>query len=167
VKREFNLKLLLALAFASSVIAAILTLVSLPEWVFYFRPDWLALVVIFWVMVFPDKLSLGYGCINGLFLDLLLVKPFGLNALGFVILSYIASVWSSQIKVLSLWQQSLFVSVLILLFKLIEGTISVFILGFVFTEYYWYSVLGNIIFWPMISILLSEACRLSHINIKS
>jgi len=167
VERELNLKLLLALVFGSTVIAAVLTLVSLPEWVFYFRPDWLALVVVFWVMVLPDKFSLGYGCINGLFLDLLLVKPFGLNAFGFVVLSYIVSIWSSQIKVLSLWQQSLFVSMLSLLFKLIEGSISVFVSGFVFTEYYWYSTLGNIIFWPAISIILSEACRLSHINIKS
>jgi len=52
VERELNLKLLLALVFGSTVIAAVLTLVSLPEWVFYFRPDWLALVVVFWVMVF-------------------------------------------------------------------------------------------------------------------
>jgi len=167
VRDNFNTKAWLIVLTITSLLASILTLVSLPEWVFHFRPDWLILIVVFWIIRLPEKISLGYACFHGLLLDFLLVKPLGVNAISFVLLAFVASVWSSQIKVLSLWQQSLFVSVLILAFKLLVGITSMMSTDFVFTQYYWFSLVGNIIFWPVISIMLFEVCRLSEINLKS
>ena len=156
IQDQINYKNFIAVLVCSTLLAAVLTLIRLPDWLFYFRPDWLALVVIYWVMVVPDRLSLAYGCLNGLFLDLLLVKPFGLNAIAFVMLSYVVAIWSSQIRVLSLWHQCLFVIVLIAVLKLIVGIIATFTTGFVFTGYYWLSAIGNLIFWPVITIGFSD-----------
>ena len=148
---------------ASCFIAGVLSLIVLPDWVFYFRPDWLALVVIYWVLAFPHKLAVGYGLICGLFLDLILVKPLGLNAVGFVILAYLVSHWSSQIRALSLWQQCLFLGVLLCFCKLVIGLMSILVTDFVFTQYYWYSMFGNIIFWPVVYIVL-RAVRLTFLT---
>jgi len=167
MRDNFNTKAWLILLAITSLLASILTLVSLPEWVFHFRPDWLILIVVFWIIRLPEKVSLGYACFHGVLLDLLLVKPLGVNAIPFVLLAFVAGVWSSQIKVLSLWQQSLFISVLVLIFKLLVGITSIMSTDFVFTQYYWFSLVGNIVFWPVISIILFEVCRLSEINLKS
>lgn len=146
----------------SSLFAAILTLVKLPDWLFYFRPDWIALVAIYWVLMTPDRVALGYGCLNGILLDLILVKPFGLHAIPFVILSYLVASWSSQIRVLSLWQQCLFIAVLILAMKALVGMIASFTTDFVFTGYYWLSTLGNLLFWPVITIVFRDLRQLFH-----
>lgn len=167
MRDNFNIKGLFIVLVITSLLASILTLVSLPEWMFHFRPDWLILLVIFWVVQLPERVSLGYACFHGILLDLLLVKPLGLNAISFVLFAFAASFWSSQIKVMSLWQQSLFVSVLILAFKLLVGITSLMSADFVFTQYYWFSLVGNIIFWPVISIVLVEVCRISDINLKT
>jgi len=134
--------------------------VNLPDWLFYFRPDWLALILIYWVLAFPERLAVGFGLLCGLYLDLILVKPLGLNALGFVLLAYLVSHWSSQIRALSLWQQCLFLGVLLSFCKLIIGFASIWIIDFVFTRFYWYSMVGNIIFWPIVYLVLREV-RLS------
>ena len=144
------------LAAITAFFAGVLSLVDLPDWLFYFRPDWLALVVIFWVLIFPERLSIGYGLINGLFLDLILVKPLGLNAVGFILLAYLVNYWSSQIRALTLWQQCLFLVVLIAVCKLLIGLAAIVTTDFVFTRFYWYSALGNLVFWPLMFMILHE-----------
>ncbi|MGH1426831.1 MAG: rod shape-determining protein MreD [Arenicella sp.] len=139
-----------------TLFAGILSLINLPDWVFYFRPDWLALVVVYWVLAFPERLSVSYGFFNGLFLDLILVKPLGLNALGFVLLAYLINYWSSQIRALSLWQQCVFLVVLLSVCKLLIGIAAVITADFVFTWFYWYSMIGNFVFWPVVYVLLRE-----------
>ena len=136
--------------FLSSFVACVLSIVELPDWLFYFRPDWLALVVIYWILALPKHVSLIYGLLNGLFLDLMLVKPLGLNALGFVLIAYFTSHWFSQIRALSLWQQCLLLALLISICKLLIGFVALMTTEFVFTYYYWYSVIGNLLFWPII-----------------
>jgi rod shape-determining protein MreD len=156
MRDKINKRNLLLLLLISSLLAGVLTLINLPQWLFYFRPDWLALIVIFWIMVLPERLSLGYACINGIFLDVLTVKPFGLNALGFVLLGYFVSMWSTQMRVLSLWQQGLFVTILILLMKLVVGVVATFSSDFVFSSYYFLSAVGNMLFWFVISVLYRD-----------
>lgn len=140
----------------TTLIGGVLSLVDLPDWLFYFRPDWIALVVTFWVLSFPGKLSVFYGLLSGIFLDLILVKPLGLNALGFILLAYLIGYWSSQIRALTLWQQCLFLVILLSFCKLIIGIAAVISTDFVFTRFYWYSALGNLIFWPLLFMILQE-----------
>lgn len=141
---------------STACFAGVLNLIHLPDWVFYFRPDWLALVLIYWVLSFPERLSVAYGLFCGLFLDLILVKPLGLNAIGFILLAYLVSHWSSQIKALSLWQQCVFLVLLLSFCKLLIGLGAILATDFVFTRFYWYSMLGNIVFWPIVFMVLRE-----------
>jgi len=164
MEAKINYRNLLLLLLTVSIVAGVLTLVNLPEWLFYFRPDWLALLVVYWVMILPERLSLTYACLNGLFLDVLSIKPFGLNAIGFVLLAYFVASWSTQIRALSLWQQSLFVAVLILLMKLVVGGIAILTTDFVFTFNYFFSTISNMVFWLVIVILFRDPFRLLQKN---
>jgi len=125
-----------------TLVGGVLNLVNLPDWLFYFRPDWVALFF--------------YGLLSGLFLDLILVKPLGLNAIGFVVLAYLVGYWSSQIRALTLWQQCLFLVILLAFCKLLIGLAAILTTDFVFTRFYWYSALGNFIFWPLLFMILQE-----------
>jgi len=141
----FNLFIIL---FISTFIAAVLTIVKLPTWLFYFRPDWLALVAVYWVLAMPERLGVIYGFILGLILDLLLFKLFGLNALGFAALAFIVSHYHQQLRIFGLWQQALLVAIIIGVMKLLE-----------FTWFYWYSLVGDVVVWPFIYILSRDVRR--------
>jgi len=150
---------LLIILFISTFIAAVFTIVKLPTWLFYFRPDWLALVTVYWVLAMPERLGILYGFTLGLILDLLLFKLFGLNALGFAFLAFIVSYYHQQLRIFGLWQQALLVAILIAVMKLLVGWISGLSSEFEFAWFYWYSLVGDIVVWPFIYILSRDVRR--------
>lgn len=164
VRSAFRLLTVLALC---SFIACILTLVDLADWLFYFRPDWLALVVVYWVIALPKHVNLVYGFMNGLLLDIILVKPIGFHAIGFLFLAYFAVKGFSQIRILVLWQQCLVVGLVIAFCKLITSLVAVVTIDFSFTPQFWYSIVGNMLFWPIIYGVLRYVRRYFLTGVKS
>lgn len=151
-----NLWLVLLLC---SLICSVLTIVKLPVWMFYFRPDWVALIVIYWVLALPNRLGIIFGFLHGLLLDLLLIKIFGLNALGLSLLAFTVSRTYMQMRMFPIWQQALIVGILIAAMKLIVAWIATWVSDFQITQYYWYSVIADIIVWPFLYIILRDVRR--------
>ncbi len=97
----------------SILISTMLVIISLPDWGNYLRPDWVALTVLFWAIVLPRIISIGAAWGTGILLDVLLTTPMGQNALGLVIIVYIASRMHQQFLSAPLIQQAFFVSILL------------------------------------------------------
>ncbi len=53
----------------SLLIALVLTLLPLPPWAAPYRPDWVALALIYWCLALPERVSVGIGWSMGLLLD--------------------------------------------------------------------------------------------------
>jgi rod shape-determining protein MreD len=51
------------------VVGLMLTIMPLPESIRAFRPDWLALLMIFWAMQLPRTWSVGSAWVVGIVLD--------------------------------------------------------------------------------------------------
>ena len=49
------------------VLAALFTVLPLPDWLEAYRPEWVALVVIYWVVALPDRIGLFSAWITGFF----------------------------------------------------------------------------------------------------
>lgn len=155
---SLNLGLIIVLCL-STFIASVLTIVKLPTWLFYFRPDWLALVAIYWVLAMPEKLGIIFGFLHGLLLDLLLFKAFGLNALGFTFMTFLVARYYQQLRIFDLWQQALLIAFVICIMKLIVGWVHGLVSDFEFARFYWYSILGDVVMWPFIYILSRDLRR--------
>ena len=56
----------------SMLVALILAIIHLPESIQFWRPEWLALLIIHWGMLFPKKISFLTVWIAGLPMDTLL-----------------------------------------------------------------------------------------------
>ena len=151
-----NLFLILLLC---SLTFSVLTIVQLPVWMFYFRPDWIALIVVYWVLALPNRLGVMFGFMHGLLLDLLLIKLLGLNALGLSILAFTVSRTYMQMRMFPIWQQALLVGFLIAVMKLIVAWIATWISDFQITHFYFYSILADIIVWPFLYIILRDIRR--------
>jgi hypothetical protein len=73
---------------ASFVIALILTIVPLPEWMTPFRPEWVALTLIYWCMALPQRIGVTIGWSMGFVLDVIKGAVFGQHALALAVVAY-------------------------------------------------------------------------------
>jgi len=87
-------------------IAYLLAIVPFPEWAMNYRPEWVPLVLIYWVMALPYRVGIGSAWIAGLMLDILEGSILGLNALALVIVAYVTLSLHKRLRMFSLFQQS-------------------------------------------------------------
>jgi len=110
-----------------SVMAALLmSILPLPEFLQAWRPEWLTLVLLFWVMHAPDWVGLWFGMILGLLLDVLLASPLGMHASALVVVIYVARMTQRWSGVFSVRQTTALVLLLILLGRLMTYAILSF-----------------------------------------
>jgi len=64
----------------SLLMSLVLTILPLPAWASWWRPQWVFLVLIFWMLTLPYRVGLGVAWIMGLIVDLLLGTTLGLHA---------------------------------------------------------------------------------------
>ena len=87
-------------------IAFLLAIVPFPEWAMSYRPEWVQLVLIYWVMALPYRFGIGSAWAVGLILDILEGSILGLNALALVALAYITLSLHKRLRMFSTPQQS-------------------------------------------------------------
>ena len=102
------------------VVALLLTLMPLPDGLRPFRPDWVGLVLIYWCLALPDRVSVGYGFVFGLLVDVASGSLLGQHALGLTLVAYLAVKLHQRVRLYPLWQQSLTVLLLLSLHQLLS-----------------------------------------------
>jgi len=142
------------------LLALMLVMVPLPEWAQIFRPDWLTLFLIYWVMAIPERLGIVFAWGFGLLLDVTQGAILGQHAIGLVMVAFIVQIQYQRIRVFSLLQQALVVFVLLMLKQLLVLWVS----GIVgqapedIIRYFLPSVVGAVI-WPWLFVLLRDIRR--------
>ncbi|MFT4607198.1 MAG: rod shape-determining protein MreD [Urechidicola sp.] len=112
-------KLLYLVIPLSFIVGMILLILPLPDWVKIYRPDWVALILIYWSMALPKRVGLWSAFIVGLLVDTLLGTLLGHHALALVVITYLNLNVYLRIRVLSLPQQSFYVFSLLVISQLI------------------------------------------------
>jgi rod shape-determining protein MreD len=112
-------KLRYLVIYLTFIVGMILMILPLPDWVRIYRPDWVALILIYWSMALPKRVGLWSALIIGLLVDSLLGTLLGQHALALVVITYLNLNVYLRIRVLSLVQQSLYVFSLLAISQLI------------------------------------------------
>ncbi len=102
------------------VLAALFTVLPLPEWLEAYRPEWVALVVIYWVMALPDRIGLFTAWIMGFFMDVLEGSLLGLNALALALVAYLALSLYQRMRMFTAIQQSSTILILVGIHQLLS-----------------------------------------------
>ncbi len=105
---------------ASFVLAAILSILPLPDAIALYRPQWVALVLIYWVMALPHRVGLLTAWLIGFLMDVLQGSLLGLNGLALALVAYLALSLYRRLRMFTLLQQSWTVLVLIGLHQLVS-----------------------------------------------
>jgi rod shape-determining protein MreD len=130
--------------------AIALEVIPLPGLLQSVRPPFVALVLIYWVMMWPERFGLANAFILGLCLDILHGQLMGQNALMFAVVTYLTLRFHLQIRIFPLWQLTIIVFALLtisaLVQLLIEGIAGLSMTGFTL----WGRVLSGTLLWPLV-----------------
>lgn len=136
------------------ILALLLQMFALPDWAQSLRPDWVALVLIYWCIALPERVGVGVGWLAGLILDVSNGALLGQNALTLAIVAYLALRLHQRIRLFPLWQQSVSVLLLITLHLMLVLWIKGAFGQSTETWAYWLSALTSMLLWPPVYIVL-------------
>ena len=141
-------------------VALMLVMMPLPEMVEPLRPDWVTLVVLYWVIALPQRFGLVFAWIAGMLLDVSVGTLLGQHALGLVLVAAVALRLHQRLRLFPLAQQALVIVALLFFKQLIVLWISG-IAGRApedVTIYLVAPVLA-LLFWPLVFLILRDLRR--------
>lgn len=95
------------------LVAYVLAVLALPQWLLWARPEWVALAVIYWTIALPHRVGIATALLLGVGLDVLEGAAIGQNAFALVVVSLLSLLLYQRLRVYSLVQQAGVVFVLI------------------------------------------------------
>ncbi|HSC23158.1 MAG TPA: rod shape-determining protein MreD [Casimicrobiaceae bacterium] len=146
----------------SLVAGLLLNLVPVGQPVLTYRPDFLALVLLYWCIHEPRFVGVGMAWMVGLLMDVGDATLFGQHALAYAMLAYGAEFFRRRVLRFPLWQQAVQVAVLLLLCALLVLLVR-FVGGAALPKWtYLVPPLVGALLWPLSSVLLQTPQRPSR-----
>jgi len=145
--------------YATFAIALFLTAMPLPAWLVSWRPEWIPLVLVFWCINLPHRIGIGTAWVTGMLLDVLQGALLGQHALALTIVAFLSLKLHQRLRVYPLWQQSLSIFVLVMLYQLLLLWISGIAGVSTGNWLYWLPSLSSMLLWPVIDSVLRSTRR--------
>jgi rod shape-determining protein MreD len=144
----------------------LLNLVPLSEPLLTYRPDFLALVLLYWCIQEPRFAGVGVAWFVGLLMDVGDATLFGQHALAYAVLAYGAEHFRRRVLRFPLWQQAVQVAALLVLCALIVLLVR-FVGGAALPKWtYLAPPLVGALLWPLVSVLLQRPQRPSRTGLR-
>lgn len=137
----------------------VLMVMPMPAELDIFRPDWVTLVLLYWVLALPHRVNIGTALVLGVLSDILLGSVLGVHALGMVVVTYFAARHFQRFRNFSIPQQAVLIAFLILLKRMLVFQANVFIHDAEFTASYFWPALTSAVFWLWLFPLLRKIRR--------
>ena len=137
------------------LVGLMLSIMPLPDAAEAFRPDWLALLLIFWAMQLPRSWGVGTAWITGIVLDVSYGTLLGQHAVAMCVIVFVTVRFHLLMRVFPLSQLTLTVFALISLYQFILFWINGVAGVTAPSITYWAPVITGTILWPFFYMFLS------------
>jgi len=145
--------------YLSLLVALMLSALPLPEDLQWWRPEWVLLVLLYWIVALPTRVGLGTAWILGILLDVLGGSLLGLNALALTIVAYVMILVYQRVRMFSWLQQVLFVFALVALDQIIVHWVKGILGVSSQTLMFLVPALISAVLWPVLFMLLRGVRR--------
>ncbi len=145
--------------YLSLLVALILMILPLPDGVQIYRPNWVALTLIYWSMALPKRVGLWFAFFTGIILDTSQGTLLGQHTLAMVVVIFLNMNFYQRIRVLVLAQQAVYVFVLLLINQILVAWVEG-VLGrpTPLLAYFGAPFVGMLI-WPWVFVVLRDIRR--------
>ena len=151
------------LMYVSILIGLVLSIIplptSLPAELGYLRPDWVAMVLVYWVIATPDRLGVVTAWVVGVIMDVLVGGLLGQHALSYVIVAYVAASFYQRLRMFSVWQQGAVIFVILGLSHIVSFWIECIAGLSQWTLWYILPAVTGALLWPWVFLLLRSLRR--------
>ena len=145
--------------FLSFGAAMFMNILPLPQVRDAFKPDWVALVLIYWVMAVPNRVGVLAGWGVGLLVDVLYGTLFGIHAMSLALVAYLIQMTYHRLRLFPRWKQSINIAVVIGIHMLVGLVLRSFVQPVSSDFIYWTPLIGAMLFWPWIFVILRDVRR--------
>ena len=144
---------------ASFFVAMLANAMPLPEFLTPLKPDWVSLVLIYWVMALPNRIGIFSGWLLGLFVDVLYGSLFGIHAIALAVEVYLIQMIFHRLRLFPRWKQAINVAVVVGINRMIVMLLTGLVQPVSVDYKYWLPLLGTALLWPWVFILLRDIRR--------
>lgn len=113
-------------------------------------PSWTLLILMYWSIALPHKVSVGTGFSIGILVDILTGSALGQNALIFSIASFLSHTVYSRLRNYHVWQQACFILLFLLAMRFLSFWIGLFSGHAIIGYQYWLQAFISALIWPAI-----------------
>ncbi|HEX7339346.1 MAG TPA: rod shape-determining protein MreD [Rhodanobacteraceae bacterium] len=138
----------------SLLVSLFLMVLPLPEALVWFKPFWPALVLTFWALETPQRVSLGLAFGIGLGADLLNGLLLGDQALRLTIIVFLVLRFRLRLRFFPLWQQALAVLALLVNNRVLQLIIRLFDGQPLPPPAFWVAPVIGALLWPLVFLVL-------------
>jgi len=90
----------------SFLVAFVLAVLPMPQWLMWVRPEWVALILIYWAIALPHRVGILTALVLGILLDTLEGAVLGQNAFSLVVVAVLCQTLYQRLRVFSVLQQA-------------------------------------------------------------
>lgn len=134
----------------TSIVALVLSIVPLPEWLQVMRPAFLVLAVLYWSTMAPFVAGMALGFCGGLALDVFQGSLLGEHALVLSFLTYLALRLNLLMRAKPIFEQSLYVLVALIGYESLLWVIDGWTGRSLSSPLRWVHALTGALIWPVV-----------------
>jgi rod shape-determining protein MreD len=139
------------------LLALIVQVIPLPDWLALVRPSFIGLVIIYWSIFAPHAGGIFAPWLAGLALDVFKGDVLGQNALAMALIAYITMSLHQRLRNQTMVQQSLFVFAMLTVAEVVVWGIQGWTEQSVSSSWRWIQPMVGAMVWPFLSLLLSRS----------
>lgn len=136
------------------VVALWVSIVPLPLWAQWGRPDLVAIVVLYWIMALPERMGIVFGWTVGLVQDIVEGSVLGQHAFALAILAYLALILYQRLRMFTPVQQAWVIFVFTALNQLLCHWVQTLVGTVPFNLLFMVPAVISALLWPLVSVFL-------------
>jgi rod shape-determining protein MreD len=145
--------LAIPLSFAAGIL---LTVFPLPPVLAWWRPEWLLLLLVFWVRHQPSYVGIWTGFLLGLVMDVVLGAHFGVHAAEYAVIAWLTFALSRRFRSGPLSHGLLLVACMVMTALLIRFLLEMILGDRPVSSFYWLPVVSSTLCWPLMTATLQR-----------